>query len=216
MNLTPYEMVGIGAAVAAILMVGSGHLRVNLTMYALQTVLIAVETGLYAYSKHEDHFYFVAAAIFLVKAYGVPRFLSWIIKHIEVRSDPGTVLPTPLVMHLSIILFGLSYLLACQLPAPGGHVLVLAGASAAISLVFTGLLMMLTRRIALSQIIGFLTMENGIYLFALTQTEGMPMMVEMGILLDVLGGVMIAGLLAFKIKKSFEHIDVTQLTRLRD
>jgi hydrogenase-4 membrane subunit HyfE len=59
-------------------------------------------------------------------------------------------------------------------------------------------------------------MENGIYLFALTQTHGMPMIVEMGILLDVLVGVMITGLLLFNIKKSFEHIDVTQLTDLRD
>jgi hydrogenase-4 component E len=84
------------------------------------------------------------------------------------------------------------------------------------SLVFSGMLLMLTRRLAISQIIGFLVMENGIYLFALTQTRGMPMIVEMGVLLDVLVGVMITGLLLFNIKKSFEHIDVTQLTDLRD
>ncbi|HEY9785710.1 MAG TPA: hypothetical protein V6D17_09935, partial [Candidatus Obscuribacterales bacterium] len=89
-------------------------------------------------------------------------------------------------------------------------------ATASISLLFTGLILMLTRRIALSQIVGFLVLENGIYLFALTQTRGMPMVVEMGILLDVLVGVMIAGLLVFRIQKSFEHIDVTQLTELRD
>jgi hydrogenase-4 component E len=87
---------------------------------------------------------------------------------------------------------------------------------AAMSLLFTGVLLMLTRKLAISQIIGFLVMENGIYLFALTQTHGMPMIVEMGILLDVLVGVMITGLLLFNIKKSFEHIDVTQLTDLRD
>lgn len=75
---------------------------------------------------------------------------------------------------------------------------------------------MLTRKLAISQIVGFLVMENGIYLFALTQTHGMPMIVEMGILLDVLVGVMITGMLLFNIKKSFEHIDVTQLTDLRD
>ena len=68
----------------------------------------------------------------------------------------------------------------------------------------------------MSQIIGFLTMENGIFIFALTQTAGMPMLVEMGILLDVLVGVMITGLLLFGIKKSFEHIDVTQMTELKD
>ena len=77
-------------------------------------------------------------------------------------------------------------------------------------------MIMLTRRIALSQVIGFLVMEDGIYLFGLTQTKGMPMLIEMGILLDVLVGVMIAGLIAFRIKRSFEHIDVTMLSELRD
>ncbi|HNN63938.1 MAG TPA: hypothetical protein PKH78_12890, partial [Candidatus Obscuribacter sp.] len=77
-------------------------------------------------------------------------------------------------------------------------------------------LLMLTRRAALSQIVGFLVIENGIYLFAITQTHGMPMLVEMGLLLEVLVGVMISGLLLFNIKKSFEHIDVSQLTELKD
>ena len=75
---------------------------------------------------------------------------------------------------------------------------------------------MLTRRVAISGIIGFLVIENGIYTFALIQTRNMPFIVEMGILLDVLVGVMIAGLLVFSIHKSFEHIDVAQLTDLKD
>jgi hydrogenase-4 component E len=87
---------------------------------------------------------------------------------------------------------------------------------AAMSLLITGVLLMLTRKLAISQIIGFLVMENGIFFFALTQTDGMPMIIEMGILLDVLVGVMIAGLMLFNIKKSFEHIDVTRLLNLRD
>lgn len=59
-------------------------------------------------------------------------------------------------------------------------------------------------------------MENGIYLFTLAQAHGMPMAVELGILLDVLVGVMVAGVITFRIQKSFEHIDVTRLTDLRD
>ncbi len=84
------------------------------------------------------------------------------------------------------------------------------------SILFTGVLLMLARRIAISQITGFLVLENGIYLFALTQTHGMPLFIEMGVLLELLGAVMIGGLLLHRIKKSFEHIDVTQLTELRE
>ena len=75
---------------------------------------------------------------------------------------------------------------------------------------------MLTRRLAISQVIGFLVLENGIFLYALTQTQGIPLMVEMGILLDVLVGVMIAGVVIFRLNRSFEHIDVTQLRGLKD
>jgi hydrogenase-4 component E len=152
----------------------------------------------------------------LFKGIGVPIFLNYLVKKIKVESDQGTFLPAPLSMHLNILLLGVSYLLASQLPGLSAEGDTRIGAMAAMSLLFTGVLLMLTRKLAISQIIGFLVMENGIYLFALTQTHGMPMIVEMGILLDVLVGVMITGLLLFNIKKSFEHIDVTQLTDLRD
>ena len=75
--------------------------------------------------------------------------------------------------------------------------------------------MMLTRRLALSQIVGFLILENGVFLFALTQTEGLPLLIELAVFVDILGAVMIAGVLIFQIKKSFEHIDVSRLTDLK-
>ena len=86
----------------------------------------------------------------------------------------------------------------------------------AVSLLLIGMLLMLTRRLAISQVIGFLVLENGIFLYALTQTHGIPLMVEMGIVLDVLVGVMIAGVVIFLLNRSFEHIDVTQLRGLKE
>jgi hydrogenase-4 component E len=75
---------------------------------------------------------------------------------------------------------------------------------------------MLTRRLAISQVIGFLVLENGIFLYGLTQTHGVPLVVELGVVLDVLMGVMVAGLVIFRLNRSFEHIDVTQLRGLKD
>ena len=88
-------------------------------------------------------------------------------------------------------------------------------AGMALALIFIGMLLMITRRLALSQVIGFLTMENGIFLYGLTQTRHMPMLVEMGIVFEVLIGVLIAGVFIFRINRSFEHIDVTEMRRLR-
>jgi hydrogenase-4 component E len=217
--MQPLEFLAIAAAIFAVLMAGSGTLRLNLRLYALQTVCIAFATIAAAQQEAPDLAFngmLTASAIIGLKALGVPYFLERIIKKIDVRSDPGTMLPIPLSMHVSIAFLALSQFIAQSLPHPAGLPGTIGGATAAISLVFTGILFMLTRRVALSQVIGFLTMENGIYLFAMDQTQGMPMIVEMGMLLDVLVAVMIAGLIVFRIKKSFEHIDVTQLTDLKE
>ncbi len=226
-GMTSTDFLFIGAAVFAILMTGSGHLRLNLFLYSLQTICIALATIANAQSTGEQ-LYLSAVAIIVIKAIAVPYFLVWVIRKIDAGNDPGAMLPIPMSMHTAIIFLALSHFLAQSLPRPAELFTVLppgmttalpagaAGPTAAISLLLTGILFMLTRRVALSQIIGFLTMENGIYLFAITETRGMPMLVEMGVLLDVLVAVMIAGLITFRIKKSFEHIDVTQLTALKE
>jgi hydrogenase-4 component E len=139
-----------------------------------------------------------------------------VIDTIQVDSDAGAFIVAPIAMLAGIGMLGVSYLLSYQLPGLPGDRESHLGAVSAMSILFTGVLLMLARRVAISQITGFLVLENGIYLFALTQTHGMPLFIEMGALLELLGGVMIFGLLTFRIKKSFEHIDVTQLSELRE
>lgn len=219
MVLTGYEVIGIMAAIIAILMLGSRNVRFQLSMLSIQIVLISSQTALFAYQYDQPHFYWIAFWLFLQRAAIVPMFLDWIVQRIDVSRDPGMVLPAPLTMHLAIVLFGLSFFVSNHLPMPTraeiGNGIVIASATAAISLLFSGLVMMLTRRLALSQIIGFITLENGVYVFALTQTDGLPFLIEMAVLVDILGAVMIAGVLIFSIKRSFEHIDVSRLRDLK-
>lgn len=216
MELSPVDLICLLAAVIAALMVGSTHIRVNISMFALQTILISAVTAVHASEKASLHLWLIAAAFFALKAIGIPVFLNFIVRKVDVHRDGGTLLASPLAMHLSLGFMAIAYILARQLPIPPLSGAGWPSATAAISLVCTGLVLMLTRRIALSQIIGFLVMENGIYLFGLTQTHGMPLLVETGIFLDVLAGVMISGLIAFRIKKNFEHIDVTMLADLKE
>lgn len=216
MNLVGSDYLAVFAAVMAILAVGSTNSRTNLLLYAAQTLLIAIATWTIASLRSEFALYVVALSIAVLKAAVVPLFLSEIIRRLGAHGDRTLFLRPPVAMHLSVALLGFSFVLAQQLPfdSPLGFSRVSAGAS--ISMVLTGLLLMLTRTNAISQIVGFLVIENGIYLFALTQTFGMPLFVEMGVLLDVLVGVMISGLLVFGIKRSFEHVDVQQMTELKE
>lgn len=212
MLVTIYEIAGVMCAVIAVFMLGSRHIRSQLHMYTLQIWLIAGSTAYFAYERNDWHFYVITVALIIQRAVIVPTFLEWIVKRINVSADPGMILPAPLTMHLSIILFGLSFFVSQHLPMPGPGSMVTATATASLSHIFSGLLLMLTRRLALSQIVGFLTLENGVILFALSQTAGLPLLIEMAVFVDILGAVMIAGVLIFSIKKSFEHIDVSRLT----
>jgi hydrogenase-4 component E len=216
MNFSAAEVLSIGAALCGILLLGSTHLRVNVSLYILQISLLCGVSALYGHQRGEPELFLIAGALFLLKALAIPVFLSRIIQTVHVNRDKGTFLPAPIAMHVALGFLMVSYLLARELPPPAIGGAGWPDATASISLLCTGLLIMLTRRIALSQVIGFLVMENGIYLFGLTQTTDMPLLVEMGVLLDVLVGVMISGLIAFRIQKSFEHIDVTLLSELKD
>jgi hydrogenase-4 component E len=216
MVISTYELIAMAAAISAILMLGTTNLKMNLNFYSLHTLLIAVLTSWLATVRHDIHLYFLAFFFALFKAGVIAWFLGWIMEKIEVNMDAGAFIPTPLAMVIGVGMLGISYLLSAQFPGllddSDGRI----AAMAAMSILFTGVLLMLARKVAISQIVGFLVLENGVFLFALTQTHGMPLMIDMGILLEVLAGVMIAGLLVFRIKKSFEHIDVTQMTELRE
>ncbi len=214
MLITAYEIVGIACAVIGVLMLGSRNPQLKLSMYSLQIWLIAGETAYFAYEHHQPHFYIIALTLIVQRAFIVPAFLNWIVRRIEVGTDPGMILPAPLTMHLSILLFVFSFFVAQHLPLPALGGMVIATATASISLIFSGLLLMLTRRLAFGLIIGYLTLENGVFLFALSQTDGLPILIEMAVFVDILGAVMIAGVLIFSIKKSFEHIDVSRMTDL--
>lgn len=214
--ISPVELCVLLAAVIACLMVGSLHLRWNLWLYGVGTFSIAVATAFTALAHGEREMLVIALLIAVLKAAIIPVFLVKISERLNVHRDVGAVITPPLAMHLSIVLFAVSFFLTKGLPHPEMMSTGWYGAAAGISLLFTGLIVMLTRRLAISQILGFLVIENGIYVFALTQTMGMPMLVEMGVLLDLLVAVMICGLLIFRIQKSFEHIDTAQLTNLKD
>ena len=118
MTLSISEMICLATALTAILMVGSTHLRLNIWMFSLQTTLLVGLTALYAWQRQDTHLFFVALALFALKAIAVPKFLLFIIEQVHVQRDSGTVIPTPIAMHLAVGFLAISYVLARQLPIP--------------------------------------------------------------------------------------------------
>ena len=213
MHFSIIDIIAAIAALLAIWMCGISRLSVLLKLLAAQTSCLALIAVLLAWQRHAVQYLLLAVVVLVVKAVAIPVYLAWSARRLGVHRDTGVYLHPTAGLLLGCVILMLGIFLAPQLSVPAlGN----AGAAGmALTLVMTGMLLMMTRRLALSQVVGFLLLDNGIFLYGLTQTHGMPLIIEMGVILDVLVAVMVAGIIIFRLNRSFEHIDVTQLRGLR-
>jgi hydrogenase-4 component E len=156
----------------------------------------------------------LAVGTLAVKAVILPWFLMWAIREAAVRREIE-----PTVGYIASLLLGalaliLAFAIAARLPLPGQHHALLVPVS--LTNVMIGFTVLITRRKALTQVVGYLMLENGIYLFGLTQTESVPFLLEAGVLLDVFVGVFIMGIVVFHINREFDSLDSARLTELTD
>ncbi|MHB0913908.1 MAG: hypothetical protein ACYC2Y_10785 [Armatimonadota bacterium] len=211
MDLSRIDILAAFAAVAGVWMCGVLSLRTMLWGLVIQTAILGVIAWLHG--VHAARYLLLAGVVIVVKAAIIPAFLAWMAGKVEVRRDKGVSLNPTLTLIAGCGALAAGYFLT---PSVEGLSPVNPGAAGmAMALLLVGMLLMITRRLAISQMIGFLVLENGIFLYALTQTHGIPLMVEMGVVFDVLVGVMVAGLVIFRLNRSFEHIDVTKLRGLQ-
>lgn len=213
MDLSRIDLLASFAAVAGVWMCGMLSLRSMLWGLAIQTGLLGAIVLLHGASTHVPHYVLLAGVVIAVKAISIPVFLAWIARRIDVLRDKGTGLNPSLTLFAGCGALIAGYFLTSRVSGPLSADPGAAGM--AVGLLLMGMLLMLTRRLAISQVVGFLVVENGIFVYALTQTSGMPLMVEMGVVFDVLVGVLVAGLVIFRMNRSFEHVDVTKLTGLK-
>lgn len=215
MHLSQIDLLAISIAIIAVWQCGITRVQTQLWGLVLQTALLAIISlllGIHT-GEHIEGYLAIAGIVLLIKAIIIPLFLAWSARRLEIPRDVGATLNPTATLLLGGVELGAGYFLAPQFAviAMGNPV----SAGMALSLLLIGMLLMITRRLALSQLIGFLVLENGIFLYGLTQTNGMPMLLEMGVVFEVLVGILIAGLVIFRLNRSFEHIDVTNLRGLR-
>ncbi len=169
-------------------------------------VLIAPQLSVHAVS--------LAVGTVIVKAVVLPWFLAWAIREAAVRREIEPIVGFIASQLLGAIAVALAFAIASRLPLPGIQQPLLVPVSLATLII--GFIVLTTRRKALVQVVGYLILENGIYLFGLTQTESMPFLIELGVLLDVFVGVFIMGIVVFHINREFDSLDSTRLKELSD
>jgi hydrogenase-4 component E len=186
-----------------------------INLFAAQGFVLVLSTLVVAYSTHQSHLYYSALLTLLLKVLLLPWIMHRLIRALNVRWDVEPLINIPATMLIGIVLVIFAFNLAAPISQFAGTITkaTLGIATASILLSF---LMMITRRKAVSQVIGFLTMENGLFFAATSATYGMPMVVELGIALDVLVGALIFGVFFFHIRETFESLDIHHMEKLKE
>jgi hydrogenase-4 component E len=215
------RMITLMAALVLVLqitMVAQRWLLTNIRVFAAQSFLLACIANTIAYFNGARHIYIAAALTLLLKAILLPWILRRLVARIDIRQEIEPFVNVPVSLIVSGLLTLLGYVVAEPLQAHA-----VAGTASlghntlpvAIALFLIGFFMMINRRKALTQVLALLTLENGLFLAAISLTYGMPMIVELGIFFDVLVAVMILAILVYRIRETFDSMDVSRLSRLR-
>lgn len=189
-------------------------LSAYISSFRWQSVTLATIIAMIGYFGNDPELYFVAVFMFILKALILPYYLNRMRNNLQTTREID-----PYVNNAaSLILAGLLVLLAYAITRPLVLVSSLptrSGIPLAVGLIFVGLFVVSSRKKALTQIIGFLVLENGIMLLAALGTYGIPLVVELGVFLDVLMGFLVMQVLVYHIQDTFESIDVDQLNQLK-
>jgi hydrogenase-4 component E len=196
-----------------VLLAVARRISTSILVFGLQSAIITAQVAGTAYLERSAEAWVVAGLIFVFKVLGIPYAFFWLTEKLKSRRDVQAATTPAQSVFIVVIMIFVSYA-AVRSYAFGIRVPEDALA-AAVALILTGAFLMVSRRKALMQMLGLLVLENGIFLAALTTTFGMPLIIEMGILFDVLIGLLLMGIFAFRIRDTFEHLDVSRLRRLR-
>jgi hydrogenase-4 component E len=204
-----------GLLLAAVLMVWRRELTAIVRLLAAQGALLAALAALLGLREGSGELYAVAAGVLVLKAMVLPAVLRRVL-----RDTGGAREAEPLVnvaasllaaALLTLLAYAVSRPLVALAPSPATHALPVG-----LAVVFLGFFVLVTRRRALSQVVGFLLLDNGIAATAFLATAGVPLIVELGVSLDLLLVVLVLQVLTARMRLAFGHSDLDELRELRD
>jgi hydrogenase-4 component E len=196
------------------MMLYQDRLLALINVLALHAVVLAASVAWQAWTHDEPHLFITAAIALGFKAILIPIVLRRIVASLGIMREVETVVSIGLTMLAGIALVGLS--LEVMLPVTSQAVDPVAreDIALALSVVLIGMLMMVTRRNAVSQVAGFMSLENGIILAA-TGARGMPLVVEISVAFSVLIALIVVGIFLFRIRERFDTVDDQALDDFR-
>jgi hydrogenase-4 component E len=219
-NQAPFDLQLLNTGAALLLLLSFALLtqRRVVTMVSLlatQGALLAMATLLLAHRTGAVHLYFSAALTLGLKVFFLPWLLLRLIRRLGVYWDSEPLINPAGTMLLGLLVVVFAFGLAQPITALA-HTATRGSIGIAVAVILLAFLTMITRRKAMSQVIGFLAMENGLFFGAMSSTYGMPMIIELGVALDILVAMLVLGVFFFQIREQFDSLDLHHMERLRE
>lgn len=218
-QLTLYHQALLFAAALVLftsfIMLATARILPLIYAFAWQGVLLAVVTALVALVSDHPHLYISALLTFGLKALLIPWMLHRLAKRLNIIHEIEQIAHPSIMLMAGAVLVIFSYHVA----TPIVHLSTLVTRNTiavSMAVILLGMLLMVSRRKAVAQVIGFMSIENGLFFAAVVATYGMPMIVEIGIAFDVLVAMVLFGVFFFQIRASIDSLDVDRLNRLSE
>lgn len=196
------------------MMIYQDRIYALLNTFALQAVLLALAVAWQAWIQGAHHLYASAALALVFKGIIVPWALHRIVQRLGIHREVETVTGVVTTMLAGMGLVALSILLMLQLTQAAESAIAREDLAFALSVILLGMLMMISRRNAVSQVVGFMSLENGLILAA-AGAQGMPLVVEFSVAFSVLIAMIVIGVFLFRIRERFDSVDIEALDDFR-
>ena len=207
------HMLAGGLVLVSFMMLYQDRLSALLNIFALHALVLALSVAWQAFIQNAPHLYITATIALVFKAIVIPMALHRIIQRLGIHREIETVVGIGLTMMAGMGLVALSIAVMLRVTAEADP-LARQDLAFALAVVLLGLLLMVTRRNAVSQVVGFMSLENGLVLAA-TGAKGMPLVVEISVAFSILIAFIVIGIFLFRIRERFDTVDVHALDRYR-
>ncbi|HVJ12565.1 MAG TPA: hypothetical protein VNC62_13415 [Burkholderiales bacterium] len=202
-----------GLVLVSVMLLYQDRMTGLISTFALHALVVSMSVAWQAYIQHAPHLYITAAIALVIKAVVIPVALRRMVVRLGIHRTIEPVVSIGLTMLAAIGLIALSIMVMLPITAQAGT-LAREDLSFALSVILLGLLMMISRRNAVSQVIGFMSIENGLILAA-TGAKGMPLVVEISVAFSILVALIVIGIFLFRIRERFETVDIHLLHQHR-
>ena len=196
-----------------ILIVAAGQIYRAIYAVAAQSFLIAVAGGVLATATGNVDLWVIAGITLTVKAITLPWVLHWVVRRMDVRREIEPVIPDGATLALAVLVVVMSFHLSASL-GPIRQAITGNALPVGIALTLNGVLVMATRKKGLTQMVGLFAAENGIFFTAMAVTQGMPLIIEIGVILDVILAALVMSIMVLRVRSTVDA-DIADLEELR-